>query len=155
MCIGNLKFLKHKLPTALEKFAYEITKSDSSNQLGAVCTVIPYVKFTDKIRLYRMFVCHTPAGCDGKKACLHPETVVTIAQVVLKPNTSCAEKLKFQACAEGLVYSPTWHCGHSEELQACFTDRKLLPELVPVLQQLELDTTMEVKRKLCEALTMH
>ena len=138
VCIGDLKAAE--LPTALEKFA-------STDFQGVVCLAIPYATFTDKVRLYRVCFCHTPAGFDDKGR-LHPKTAVAIAHVVLKPSTSC----KLKACAEGLVFSPTWHCGYSEELQSCFTERKLLPELVPVLQQLELATTIEVKRKLCESL---
>ena len=136
VCIGDLKAVLEALPTALRKFAH-------TDFQGVVCLAIPYATFTDKVRLYRMCFCHTPAGFDDK-GCLHPRTVVAIAHVVLKPGTSC----KLKACAEGLVYSPIWHCGHSEELQSCFTERKLLPELVPVLQQLELATTIELKKLL-------
>ena len=137
---GTLKSPKNKLPYALKVFADEFTKLGSEHHLGVVCLVIPYVTFSDKIRFYRMCICHTPAGYDGK-----PDTVVGIAQVVIKPGTDCAGKLKSQACAEGLVYSPTWHCGYSEELQACFTPRELLCELIPVLQQLELATTNRIR----------
>ena len=136
VCIGDLKAVLEALPTALRKFAH-------TDFQGVVCLAIPYATFTDKVRLYRMCFCHTPAGFDDK-GCLHPRTVVAIAHVVLKPGTSC----KLKACAEGLVYSPIWHCGHSEELQSCFTERKLLPDLVPVLQQLELATTIELKKLL-------
>ena len=129
-----------------------ISNPDFLNQLGAICVVIPFITFVaDEIRLYRMCVCHTPAaGYNYEEECLHPETLVTLAQVVLKE--SCNGKLKSQASADSLVYSPTWHCGYSEELQSCFTERKLIPELVPVLQQLELDTTMKISRSLNELL---
>ena len=136
VCIRDLKAALEALPTALEKFAH-------TDFQGVVCLAIPYVTFTNKVRLYRMCFCHTPAGFDDKGH-LHSKTVVVIAHVVLKPSISC----KLKACVEGLVYSPIWHCGHSEELQSCFTERKLLPELVPVLQQLELATTIEVKKLL-------
>lgn len=155
VCCGSFELLRKKLPSAnaLGDFAHKIAVHDPCNQLDTVCSVIPYVTFSDEIRLCRMFVCHTPAGWEEKQTRLQPETVAALAEVVLKPNTSCGRKLKVQACAEGLVYSPTWHCGHSEELQACFTVRELLPELVPLLQQLEMATAMEVKRKFCVALS--
>ena len=145
--IGSLKSNIIELPTGLEEFAHKMIEVDSTDHQGVVRLVIPYATFTDKVRLYRMCFCHTPAGFDDK-GCLHPRTVVAIAHVVLKPSISC----KLKACAAGLVYSPTWHCGYTEELQSCFTERKLIPELVPVLQQLELATTIEVKSKLCEVL---
>ena len=149
--IGSLKSKNFELPIGLDKFAHTMIEAGSTDHQGVVCLVIPYATFSDKVRLYRMCVCHTPAGCNAEKR-LHPETVVAIACVVLKSGNNCGKKLKSQACAKDLVYSPTWHCGRSEDLQACFTERKLLPELVPVLQQLELATTIEVKRKLCEIL---
>ena len=139
--IRELRELKAaELPAALEEFA-------RTNLQGVVCLAIPYITFTEKVRLCRMCFYHTPAGFDDKGH-LHSKTVVAIAHVVLKPSTSCAKRLKPQACAAHLVFSPTWHCGQSEELQACFTERELLPELVPVLQQLELVTTIEVKKLL-------
>ena len=154
VCTGSLQSLKNILPfaNALEAFAYNTANLTFHNQPSVACLVIPYITFSDNIRLCRMCVCHTPAGSNDRETGFYSETVVAIAQVVLKPNTSCAGKLKSQACAEGLVYSPTWLCGYSEELQACFDDSKVLPELAPVLQQLELDTTVEVKKKLCESL---
>ena len=156
VCTGSLESRKDELPTAFEEFTREIIKHDivkpgSEQYLGAVCLVIPYVTFTDTIRLCRLCVCRTPVGCDSKK-CFHPMTVVAIAQVALKLGTSCAKKLKLQQCAEGLVCTPTWHCGYSRELEACFGDCQMPPELVPALQQLELDTTMELKRCLLELL---
>lgn len=139
--IRELRELKAaELPTALEEFA-------RTDLQGVVCLAIPYVTFTDKVRLCRMCFCHTPAGFVDKEH-LHPKTMVAIAHVVLKPGTSCAKALKPQACAAHLVFSPTWHCGQSEELQSYFTERKLLPELVPVLQQLELATTIKLKKLL-------
>ena len=149
VCTGSIESLKNEIPSALEDFAHKLAILGSTDQLGAVYLVIPYATFSDEMRLHRMCICHTPAGYDDKEG-LHPETVVAIAQVVIELDTDCAKNL--QSCVEGLVYSPIWHCGHSEELQACFTDREVLPELVPVLQQLELDTTIKVKEKLCEAI---
>ena len=159
MCSGNLKSLMNskKLPTAddFRAFVRKVVYPDCPDELGTLCLVIPYITFSDKTRLCRLFVCHTPAGCDDKGSHLHPETVAAIAEVVLKPSSECSKKLKTQACAEGLVYSPTWHFGHSDELQACFTTNKLLPELIPFMQQLEVATAMKVKERLCEALSLN
>lgn len=151
--IGRFEALKKKcqIPGAIERLA----DPGSPNQLGAMCLVVPYTTFSDRIRFCRMLVCHTPAGCDDKQTHLQPETVAAIAEVVLKPNTSCGRILKSQVCADGLVYSPTWHCGHSDQLQAVFADRELLPELVPVLQQLEMMTALEIKMTFCAALNMN
>ena len=151
---GSFESLKNNLlaADALELFAHKFTSSAFPDQLGAISLVIPYVIFSDKITLCRMLACYTPVGYTDKETHLHPKAAVAIAQVALKPSNKYM-KLKSQACAEGLVYSPTWLCGHSEELQACFSDSKVLPELVPVLQQLELATTMEIKRKLDEMLS--
>ena len=151
---GSFESLKNNLlaADALELFAHKFTSSAFPDQLGAISLVIPYVIFSDKITLCRMLACYTPAGYTGKEMHLHPKAAVAIAQVALKPSTEY-EKVKSKSCVEGLVYSPTWLCGHSEELQACFSDRKLLPELVPVVEQLELATTMEIQRKLDEMLS--
>ena len=100
VCIRDLKAVLEALPTALEEFA-------CTDLQGVVCLAIPYVTFTDKVRLCRMCFCHTPAGFVDKEH-LHPKTVVAIAHVVLKPGTSCAKALKPQACAAHLVFSPVY-----------------------------------------------
>ena len=151
--IGRFESLKKKcqIPDPIQRMA----AAESLSQLGALCLVVPYITFSDSIRLCRISLCHTPASCDDKQTCLQPETVAAVAEVVLRRHTSCGRKLMSQSCVDGLVYSPYWHCGRSDELQAHFADCELLPELVSVLQQLELLTTLEIKMKLCEALCIH
>ena len=151
--IGRFESLKKKcqIPDAIQKMA----APESVGQFGALCSVVAYITFSDSIRFCRILVCHTPAGCDDKQTCLQPETVAAVAEVVLRPNISCGKKLMSQSCIDGIVFSPYWHCGRSDELEAIFADCELLPELVPVLQQLEMGTAMEVKTKFCEALNIN